>query len=67
MAEQSFPRLELRSWLDEDDFNAGYLVRAADKLPRRGPKSKWALTQDYWTERRELPALDFKANEFIFS
>jgi cation diffusion facilitator CzcD-associated flavoprotein CzcO len=49
------PQLE---WIDPANFNPGYLRRAVDSLPRRGDKSEWQHTQDYWREKDELPAAD---------
>jgi cation diffusion facilitator CzcD-associated flavoprotein CzcO len=46
------------SWIDTDNFNPNYLLRSMDQLPKRLDKPEWSHTQDYWTERRELPAID---------
>jgi cation diffusion facilitator CzcD-associated flavoprotein CzcO len=45
-------------WIDTDNFNPNYLMRSMDRLPKRLDKPEWSHTQDYWTERRELPAID---------
>ena len=51
----SLPRLP---FIDPDNFNPGYLMRGADRLPRRLDRPEWQHTQDYWTERNSLPAAD---------
>jgi monooxygenase len=36
------------------DFQAGYVLRALDDLPRQGTREPWRLAQDYWRDVREL-------------
>jgi cation diffusion facilitator CzcD-associated flavoprotein CzcO len=50
--------MELGSWIDPDNFNPGYLMRSQHLMPKRGDKPEWQHTQDYWTEKTELPAVD---------
>ena len=33
-------------------------MRGMDRLPRRLDKPEWQHTQDYWTEKDELPHAD---------
>lgn len=47
-----------RSWMDPDNFNPGYLQRSVDLMPKRLDKPEWQHTQDYWTEKDALPAVD---------
>jgi cation diffusion facilitator CzcD-associated flavoprotein CzcO len=58
--------MELLPWIDDDDFNPGYLMRALPQLPRRGNKSEWRHTQDYWREKDEIPVIDLDGEEFIY-
>jgi cation diffusion facilitator CzcD-associated flavoprotein CzcO len=46
-------------WLDPEDFNPGYMMRSMDLLPHRLDRPEWQLSQDYWTEREQLPLVDF--------
>ncbi|MEZ5256295.1 MAG: NAD(P)/FAD-dependent oxidoreductase [Ilumatobacteraceae bacterium] len=50
--------MEILSWSDADEFNPGYLLRAADQLPRRGTKPQWEHSQDYWTEKDTFATAD---------
>jgi cation diffusion facilitator CzcD-associated flavoprotein CzcO len=50
--------MELSSWIDPDNFNPGYMMRSVHLMPRRGDRSEWQHTQDYWTERDVFPAID---------
>jgi len=58
--------MKLLPWMDPENFNPGYLMRAMDLLPRRGDKPEWQHSQDYWREKDELPALDLDAPEFVY-
>jgi hypothetical protein len=58
--------MELLPWMDTENFNPGYLLRALDLLPRRGAKPEWQHSQDYWREKDELPAVDLNGPEFVY-
>lgn len=58
--------MPLLPWIDPENFNPGYLMRSMDRLPRRGAKSEWQHTQDYWLERDEIPAIDLDGSEFEY-
>jgi cation diffusion facilitator CzcD-associated flavoprotein CzcO len=59
--------MELLPWIDPEDFNPGYLLRALPLLPRRGRKREWQHTQDYWHEKDEIPAIDLDGAEFVYT
>ena len=42
-------------WVDPDNFNPGYILRGQHLLPRQGDRAPWLHSQDYWSERDELP------------
>lgn len=50
--------MPLLPWVDEENFNPGYLLRSMDLLPKRGDVPEWQHSQDYWTERDLLPVAD---------
>jgi hypothetical protein len=58
--------MELLPWIDPDNFNPGYLQRAMHLLPKRGNKPEWQHTQDYWAEKKDIPAIDLEAEEFLY-
>lgn len=60
-------KMQLRPWMDPDNFNPGYLMRSMDQMPRRGTNPEWAHSQDYWKEKDELPRIDLGAPEFRYS
>ena len=47
--------MPISGWIDPNNFNPGYLMRAMHLLPQRGDKPEWQHTQDYWTEKDALP------------
>ena len=59
--------MELLPWMDPENFNPGYLMRAMHLLPKRGAKAEWQHSQDYWREKDELPAIDLDGPEFVYA
>ena len=59
--------MPITQWMDPDNFNPNYLMRAMDQLPKRGNKPEWQHTQDYWREKDEIPAIDLDGPEFVYS
>ena len=60
-------KIERMPWIDEDNFNPGYLLRGIDQMPRRGgDMPEWRHNQDYWAEKAEFPAIDLTASEFRY-
>ena len=58
--------MDLLPWIDAENFNPGYLMRAMSLLPKRGDKPEWQHTQDYWREKDEIPAINLTAPEFLY-
>ncbi len=58
--------MEILPWIDDDNFNPGYLQRSMHLMPRRGSNPVWQHTQDYWSERDELPRINLDDPEFIY-
>jgi cation diffusion facilitator CzcD-associated flavoprotein CzcO len=50
--------MALLPWVDPENFNPGYLMRGMHLLPKQGDRDPWRHTQDYWTEKDELPLVD---------
>jgi len=50
--------MALLEWVDPEDFNPGYFVRAKHLMPQRGTKPEWQHNQNYWIERDILPNAD---------
>jgi len=59
--------MPLLPWVDPENFNPGYIMRGLDLLPMQGTREPWRHTQDYWNERKELPAADLDDGALRFS
>lgn len=53
-------------WIDESNFNPGYLQRSMHLMPKCGNRPEWQHTQDYWQERNELPLIDLDEDAFHY-
>ena len=53
-------------WIEESNFNPGYLARSMHLMPKCGNKPEWQHTQDYWSERDVLPAIDLDEKAFRY-
>lgn len=58
--------MPLLPWIDPTNFNPGYLMRGMHLLLKRGDKSEWQHTQDYWTEKDQWPAIDLDDRVFVY-
>lgn len=47
--------MEALPWVDEDEFNPGYMQRGKHLMPKRGAREPWTFTLDYYTEKDLLP------------
>lgn len=59
--------MAVRPWIDPEDFNAGYVMRSLDMMPRQGDKQPWVMTQDFYKDRVDLPAADFDDGTLEFA
>jgi cation diffusion facilitator CzcD-associated flavoprotein CzcO len=58
--------MERLGWIDPENFNPSYLMRAMDQLPKRLDKPEWQHTQDYWNEKDLFPSIDLDGSEFVY-
>lgn len=58
--------MALGPWVDEAEFNPGYLTRGLHLMPRAGTKREWRHTQDYWGEKDEFPKIALDGPEFAY-
>lgn len=58
--------MELGPWVDPENFNPGYLMRSLHLLPKQGDRQPWLHTQDYWSEKDELPVAELDDGCLIF-
>ena len=58
--------MNLLPWVDPENFNPGYMTRGMDLLPKQGDRDPWRHTQDYWSEKDELPAADLDDGALLY-
>ena len=58
--------MTLLPWVEPDNFNPGYLTRSMHLMPKQGDHDPWRHTQDYWTEKDELPSADLDDGALTF-
>jgi cation diffusion facilitator CzcD-associated flavoprotein CzcO len=58
--------MKILPWIDEENFNPGYMQRGMHLLPKRGDKPEWEHNQDYWNEKDAFPAIDLEDRAFVY-
>ena len=58
--------MTLSPWIEPENFNASYVLRGLHLLPQCGDKPEWQHSQDYWTDRTQLPAIDLDDEVFVY-
>lgn len=59
--------MELKPWIDPENFNPGYLMRGLHLMPKSGEGPEWQHTQDYWAEKDEIPKIDLDSPALKYS
>ncbi|MGA7985379.1 MAG: NAD(P)/FAD-dependent oxidoreductase [Burkholderiales bacterium] len=59
--------MPLAPWVDAENFNPGYVMRGVDLLPRQGDRMPWRHTQDYWSDKDELPRADLDDGTLVYA
>ena len=62
-ADKDMPALPL---VADENFNAGYLVRKMHIMPKQGDREPWIFSQDYYSEKDEIPAADLDDGTLIY-
>ena len=55
-----------RPWVEEENFNAGYLMRGMQLLPKQGTHAPWLHTQDYYVDKDDIPAADLDDGTLVY-
>ncbi len=55
-----------RPWVEEENFNAGYLMRNMHIMPKQGDRAPWTFSQNYFAEKDELPAADLDDGTLVY-
>ena len=58
--------MPLLPWVDPENFNPGYLTRGIHLMPKQSDHAPWKHTQDYWSEKNEMPLADLDDGALVF-
>ena len=58
--------MPLLPWVEPENFNPGYVMRGIDLLPKQGDRMPWRHTQDYWSDKDDLPAADLEDGALVY-
>ena len=59
--------MELKPWVEAEDFNPGYIRRGIHLLPKQGDRDPWIHTQNYVEDKETLPAADLDDGSLHYS
>lgn len=58
--------MPLRPFVEEENFNAGYLMRSMHMMPKQGDREPWIISQDYHSEKDTIPATDLQNGSLVY-
>ena len=59
-------KMEALPWIDEEEFNPGYMQRGKHLMPKRGDHEPWTFSADYYTEREQLPLVSLDEGALVY-
>ncbi|MFP6745904.1 MAG: FAD-containing monooxygenase EthA, partial [Alphaproteobacteria bacterium] len=54
------------TFITEENFNAGYLMRSVHLMPRQGDREPWLMSQNYALEKGSIPNADLEDGTLVF-
>jgi len=58
--------MQVRPWIDEEEFNPGYMQRSKHLMPKQGDHEPWTFNADYYTEKDELPLVSLDEDALVY-
>ena len=58
--------MDILPWVDDDNFNPGYIMRGVHLWPKRGDRPDWRPGDHYWTEKAEIRSIDLDDSAFVY-
>jgi cation diffusion facilitator CzcD-associated flavoprotein CzcO len=58
--------MDLKPWVEPENFNPGYMQRGIHLLPRQGSQGPWVHSQDYAVDKTELPQADLEDGSLLY-
>lgn len=62
--DQSMPR---NRWIDANEFDPGYMKRAAHLMPKSGDHDPWKFSPDYYEEKVQMPLFDLDDDTLVYT
>jgi len=59
--------MEAKPFVESENFNAGYLTRLLHIMPKQGDRQPWIFSQDYYTEKDEIPNADLDDGTLVYT
>ncbi|MEH6636567.1 MAG: NAD(P)/FAD-dependent oxidoreductase [Halioglobus sp.] len=59
--------MAMHPWIDEEEFNPGYMQRGKHLMPKRGDHEPWTFSADYYTEKDQLPLVNLDEDALVYS
>ncbi len=56
-----------RPFIEQENFNPGYLLRSMHLMPKQGSHAPWVFPQDYYVEKDEIPAADLDDGTLVYA
>ena len=63
---QQDQHMAMLPWVDEEEFNPGYMQRGVHLMTKRGEHEPWTFSGDYYIEKEELPLLDLDEDALVY-
>ncbi len=62
------PRQQMtpQPWIDEEEFNPGYMQRSLHLMPRRGDREPWFFNTNYYLEKDQLPRVNLDEEALVY-
>jgi len=58
--------MEALPWIDEEEFNPGYMERSKHLMPKRGTNEPWTFNADYYVEKDQLPQASLDDDTLVY-
>jgi hypothetical protein len=55
-----------KPWIDEEEFNPGYMQRSLHLMPKRGDREPWMFTTNYYLEKDQLPEVSLDEEALVY-
>ena len=58
--------MAVNSWIEDEEFSAGYLQRKKHLMPNQGGNAPWNFSGNYYLEKDQIPAIDLDEDTLVY-